>query len=66
MELSVNKCKRFYAGEFRDVVVTSDNGETIQLPMSRFRPFMTSNGLSGRFRLRLSDESKFLDLEKTY
>ena len=64
MALSAEKCKLYYAGKINSVVVTADNGETIQLPLLRFRPFMTTIGLRGRFRLRLGDNNKFLDLQQ--
>jgi hypothetical protein len=66
MRLSAAKCKQYYQGHFRNLVVTCDNGQTVQLPADRFRPFMTTNGVSGRFRLLLDDENKFIALEKAY
>ena len=64
MALSAEKCKRYYAGEVFYVVVTEDGGKTIQLPVSRFRPFMALHGLRGRFRLILDSGNKFVRLEK--
>lgn len=64
MALSERKCKGYYAGEIKYVVVTDDNGKTIQLPMSRFRPFMTRYGLRGRFRLLVDNDNKFIDLQQ--
>ena len=64
MALSAAKCKQFYSGQVQYVVVTDDYGKTIQLPISRFRPFMTTNGLRGRFRLLLDNNHKFVALEK--
>lgn len=64
--MSANKCKQIYQGTIRYLIVTSDNGETVQLPASRFRPFVTTGGISGRFRLLLDDNHKFVALEKTY
>ena len=64
MALSAAKCKQFYAGQIQYVVVTDDYGKTIQLPLSRFRPFMTTNGLRGRFQLLLGENNKFIDLQQ--
>ncbi|NQZ11284.1 MAG: DUF2835 domain-containing protein [Algicola sp.] len=66
MGMSAAKCKKIYEGTIRYLVVTSDSGETVQLPASRFRPFVTTSGISGRFRLSLDDDHKFVALEKTY
>lgn len=64
MALSAAKCKQFYAGKVQYVVVTEDDGRTIQLPLSRFRPFMTTTGLRGRFRLLLGENNRFVDLQQ--
>ena len=64
MVLSAAKCKQFYAGKIQYVVVTDDYGKTIQLPLSRFRPFMTTTGLRGRFCLLLGDNNKFVELQQ--
>ena len=64
--MSAQKCKQFYQGLYRYIVVTSDNGQTVQLPAERFRRFITISGIKGRFRLTLDDINKFISLEKTY
>lgn len=66
MKMTVEQCKRFYQGDIRAIVVTCDTGQTVQLPAMRFRPFVTANGIRGRFRLVLDDNNKFVGLEKTY
>ena len=64
MHMTVEQCKRYYQGMVRDVVVTCDNGLTVQLPIERLRPFMSMNGVRGRFRLILDDNNKFHSLEQ--
>lgn len=66
MLMSSAQCKQIYQGTIRYVVVTSDQGQTVQLPADRLRPFVTASGISGRFRLMLDDNNKFVGLEKTY
>lgn len=66
MQLSVADCEHYYLGNIRYVVVTADNGETVQLPAGRFRRFITTTGIRGRFRLVLDNDHKFVSLEKTY
>ena len=64
--MSSAKCKMLYQGTVTAIVVTSDSGQTVQIPAMRFRSFVTMNGIRGRFRLTLDDNNKFLALEKTY
>lgn len=53
----------YYSGVASHVVVTTDNGVKIQLPASRFRPFLSYIGLKGRFRLTTDQNNKFIKLE---
>ncbi|GAK83228.1 hypothetical protein JCM19238_776 [Vibrio ponticus] len=52
-----------YNGAASSVMVTTDNGLRIQLPATRFRPFLSQIGLKGRFRLTTDQNNKFLKLE---
>jgi hypothetical protein len=66
MRMSTRQCEELYWGTVRAVVVTSDSGQTVQIPAMRFRSFVTSNGITGRFRLTLDENNKFVSLEKAY
>jgi hypothetical protein len=52
-----------YNGVASNILVVTDNGLRLQLPASRFRPFVSQIGLKGRFRLTTDQNNKFLKLE---
>ncbi|HAS62433.1 MAG TPA: DUF2835 domain-containing protein [Vibrio sp.] len=52
-----------YNGTASNIVVMTENGLRLQLPATRFRPFVTQMGLKGRFRLTTDQNSKFVKLE---
>lgn len=52
-----------YSGAATSILVVTETGLRIQLPASRFRPFLTQLGLKGRFRLTTDQNNKFVKLE---
>ncbi|NAW57804.1 MULTISPECIES: DUF2835 domain-containing protein [unclassified Vibrio] len=52
-----------YSGMAASVLVVTEQGGRLQLPASRFRPFLTQIGVKGRFRLTTDQNNKFLKLE---
>ncbi|USD42475.1 DUF2835 domain-containing protein [Vibrio sp. SCSIO 43135] len=52
-----------YSGAASQVQVITDNGLRLQLPATRFRPFLSQIGVKGRFRLTTDQNNKFLKLE---
>ncbi len=56
--------RNFYGRGLRDIVATAENGIRIQLAIRHLIPFITRNGISGRFRLRTDATHKFISLEK--
>ena len=54
----------YYQGQVQNVRVRAENGKTIEMPASHFRPFVSSLGIRGRFRLTLQKNGKFVSLEK--
>ena len=53
---------RFYQGQAQRVVVRSDEGRTLQFPASILRPFITHQGIHGRFGIRFDENNKLVDL----
>lgn len=56
--------RNFYGSGLRDVVTTAENGMRIQLAIRHLVPFISHNGIRGRFRLRTDINHKFISLEK--
>ncbi|MGF1703416.1 DUF2835 domain-containing protein [Photobacterium makurazakiensis] len=53
-----------YSGAASTVVVRTDNGLKLQLPASRFRPFLTQIGIKGRFRVTVNTDNRLQGIEK--
>ncbi|TMO78156.1 DUF2835 domain-containing protein [Pseudoalteromonas sp. S3776] len=64
LNLSYNKCMDYYHGRYSSVQVVEDNGKTIRFAASHLRPYISSIGIRGRFRLLLTPENKFIRLER--
>ncbi len=64
LHLSYNKCMDYYHGRVSSVQVVEDNGKTIRFAASHLRPYISSIGIRGRFRLLLTPENKFIRLER--
>ncbi|HCP98256.1 MAG: hypothetical protein ACI9H9_000252 [Pseudoalteromonas tetraodonis] len=64
INLSYNECMDYYHGRYSSIQVTADSGKTIRFAAHYLRPFMSSLGIRGRFRLILSNENKFIRLER--
>ncbi|MDA0147522.1 MULTISPECIES: DUF2835 domain-containing protein [Vibrio] len=63
LDISYQTFLAHYSGAASSVLVTTENGLRLQLPATRFRPFLTQIGLKGRFRLTTDQNNKFIKLE---
>ncbi|MGY2575940.1 DUF2835 domain-containing protein [Vibrio sp. C8] len=52
-----------YSGAASSVLVVTEHGLRLQLPASKFRPFLSQIGVKGRFRLITDQNNKFIKLE---
>ena len=64
LQLSRERFLSYYQGTASSVQVTSECGRRLQFPAARLRPFLLHGGISGRFRLTIDDNNRFLRLEK--
>ncbi len=64
VHLSPQEFLRVYQGAVSHLVVRATTGQRVQVPASRFRPFVTPDGVSGRFVLTCDDQHKCLDLQR--
>lgn len=63
LNISYQQYLTHYTGHASSILVYTDQGLKLQLPATRFRPFLTQLGLKGRFRLTTDQNNKFLRLE---
>ncbi|GAA77773.1 hypothetical protein P20495_0259 [Pseudoalteromonas sp. BSi20495] len=54
----------YYHGRFSSLQVVEDGGKTVRFSANHLRPFITSLGIRGRFRMLLTLENKFIRIER--
>jgi len=52
----------FYQGKIKKMQVVDNKGRKIQFPAEHFRSFLTPDGISGSFALKVSSQGKFISL----
>ncbi|MFC5077646.1 DUF2835 domain-containing protein [Vibrio thalassae] len=63
LNISYHDYLAHYTGYAFSILVVTDERLKLQVPASRFRPFLTQLGLRGRFRLITDQNNKFIRLE---
>ncbi|ESP93315.1 MULTISPECIES: DUF2835 family protein [Pseudoalteromonas] len=64
LRLTYEQCLAYYEGDIEYIQVVEDGGKRIRFPATHIRRFVSSIGVSGRFRLQLDDSNRFIALEK--
>ncbi|WP_232366492.1 DUF2835 family protein [Salinimonas sediminis] len=64
LNLSYNQCERLYQAGYQHAVLNADSGHRVQIPIVRLRPFVTTLGLKGRFRLITNAANKIVTFER--
>ena len=64
LDLSAARTEKIYRGAARYIVVESEQGPKLQLPAGNFRAFVGSDGIRGRFRVRIDDDNRILSLNR--
>ncbi|KZN30873.1 DUF2835 domain-containing protein [Pseudoalteromonas luteoviolacea] len=64
LKLTHEQCLAYYEGEVEHIQVIEDGGKRIRFPAQHIRRFVSTIGVSGRFRLQLDDNNRFIALEK--
>ena len=62
MVLSAAETETIYRGQARYILVESNQGLKLQLPAVNFRTDVTSEGIRGRFRVKVDSNNKILTL----
>jgi hypothetical protein len=64
INLPAERYLHYYRGNARAVIVRSEDGRRIQLPAANLRPFVTAEGIVGRFELTLDEHNKLIDIRR--
>ncbi|MEJ2765566.1 DUF2835 domain-containing protein [Photobacterium sp. MCCC 1A19761] len=64
MDISYQSYLGHYSGAASTVLVVTDNGLKLQLPASRFRPFLSQLGVKGRFRVTVNAQNRIEAIEQ--
>ena len=62
--LSEKETLSFYSAQNNRVKVTAENGQTLSLPWGVFKPYVTKNGINGRFAVDFDAHGKFRELRR--
>ncbi len=64
LHLGNSEIARYYQGSAREISVQADTGERLRFAARHIRPFLTSEGIRGRFLLATDKNHHFLSLTK--
>ena len=64
LRISQAELLKYYRGAARNLRVTDVTGFTLQMPVEILRPFVTREGVYGRFVLTVDDKGKCIDIQK--
>ena len=62
MNLTYQDWLAFYKGYYREIMVSTEQGQKLKIPADRFTSFTTPYGLYGRYRLVLTRDNKIASL----
>ena len=64
ISLPAERYLHYYRGNARAVIVRSEDGRRVQLPAANLRPFVTAEGIEGRFELTLDENNKLIRIRR--
>ena len=64
LNLTADQLKQYYAGQVKYVWARDVRGVSVQFPLTALRPFVTHNGVSGLFKIRVSGENRLLGIDQ--
>lgn len=64
LNLSPERYLRYYRGTAKSVSVVSTEGQRLQFPAERLRPFVTHEGVRGLFALQFDNSNRFVSLKR--
>jgi len=64
LAIPVAELLRLYRGEVREVVARARDGRVLRFPVSALRPFVSRDGVHGRFRIRCDAAQRLAGIER--
>lgn len=64
LAISADHFLEYYRGAARQVVVTAQDGRTLQFPAGILQRFLDSSGIHGDFVIRFDGDNKFVDIRR--
>lgn len=62
LDISQAEYLRYYRGSAQSVLVQAEDGRRVRLPAVNLRPFVSSDGVCGRFEISLDENNSLLDI----
>lgn len=64
LAISADQYLAYYQGAVKEVVAPSIDGRTIRFPCTILQPFVTHNGIHGRFAISFDRNNKFKEIRR--
>jgi hypothetical protein len=64
LNISAERYLSVYQGQASTVSVVAEDGRRVQFPAQALRPFVTRNGIQGRFQLLIDENNRLQGLER--
>jgi hypothetical protein len=64
LRITADAYQRMYSGDARSVVARDRSGQTIQFPADSLRPFVTHDGISGTFVIRVDKDNRLASIRR--
>lgn len=64
LNLQPEQLLRYYKGSSRYLQVVTEDGRNLRFPLEKLRPFVTAEGVQGRFLMRYDETGRFLSLTR--
>jgi hypothetical protein len=64
LDISAAELQRLYRGEARVVVARTQDGQVVRFPAMALRPFVSHDGVRGRFRVRCDEARRLRGIER--
>lgn len=64
LDISAEAYQRMYRGDARNVVAMDSQGRRVQFPALSLRKFVTTEGIRGKFVIRVDADNRLVDIQR--